>query len=115
VNTNLPTYCRDNLSPMVYNELSRFPPAKQEEFLYEFQRKKKSIGIAYLLWFIAGTHYIYLGEWGLWVLNVITVRGMFVWAVIDLFRIPSMVREYNREVGINIMRNMKIIYNNPFS
>ncbi len=41
------------------NELSRLPAQKQQEFVEEYNRKKKSKGFAYLLWLI-GFHYLYL-------------------------------------------------------
>jgi hypothetical protein len=99
----------DNLPSMVRNELAKLPAGKQEEFVEEFKRKKKSVGIAYLLIFLLGAHYAYLGSWGLQVLYWITIAGLGIWGLIDLFRLPSVVNTYNKDVAMDIMRNLKAV------
>jgi len=59
----------------------------------------KSIGWAYVLWFALGWHYAYLKEWCLQVLYWLTLGGLLVWALVDLFRIPRMVRNYNSDIA----------------
>lgn len=55
----------------------------------------KSTGTAYLCWFFLGCHYAYLGKWGLQILYWITFGGIGIWAIIDLFLIPSKVNAHN--------------------
>jgi len=55
----------------------------------------KSTGTAYLCWFFLGCHYAYLGKWGLQILYWITFGGLGIWALIDLFLIPSKINEHN--------------------
>jgi len=62
---------------------------------YVLQGKVKSTGIAYLFWFILGAHYAYLGKWGIQVLFWITLGGLGIWMIIDLFLIPGKVEAYN--------------------
>lgn len=57
--------------------------------------KMKSTGTAYLCWFFLGCHYAYLGKWGLQILYWITFGGIGIWAIIDLFLIPSKVNAHN--------------------
>ena len=57
--------------------------------------KMKSTGTAYLCWFFLGCHYAYLGKWGLQILYWITLGGLGIWALIDLFLIPSKVNPHN--------------------
>lgn len=57
--------------------------------------KMKSTGTAYLCWFFLGCHYAYLGKWGLQILYWITLGGLGIWALIDLFLIPSKVNNHN--------------------
>jgi TM2 domain-containing membrane protein YozV len=61
-----------------------------------------SVGVAYLLWFLLwpfGAHRFYLGRTGTGIVFVvlsITVVGLIVsgiWAFVDLFLIPGIVRE----------------------
>lgn len=99
----------DLLPAMVKDELSGMPAAKQEQFMEDFKRKSKSVGVAYLLWVVLGLHYGYLGKWGLQVVYWITGAGVFVWAIIDLFRIPGMVRDHNKDAAIEVMRNLKAL------
>ena len=59
--------------------------------------KSGSLIVAYLLWFSfgwAGIHHIYLGRGILiWFLSIITIQGMGIWLVVDLFLIPSSLRK----------------------
>lgn len=70
---------------------------------------KKSVGTAYLLWAfsafgVLGFHRFYLGKVGTGFLWIITGGLAFVGAIVDLFRIPKMVHDYNNpsQPGINI-------------
>jgi hypothetical protein len=107
--TNLiPPSISEELPSMVRNELSKLSPQKQEEFLEEYKRKRKSVAWAYVAW-LFGLHYAYLSRWGLLILYWLTGAGFLIWAIVDLFRIPSLVRNYNKDVAVNVMRNLKAI------
>ena len=62
----------------------------------------KSTGTAYILWFFIGCHYAYLGKWGTQILFWITLGGLGIWALIDLFRIPSLVSNYNYQISLQL-------------
>lgn len=64
--------------------------------------KMKSTGIAYLCWFLLGFHYGYIGKWGIQLLFWITFGGLGIWAIIDLFRIPSLIDTYNLNISTQI-------------
>lgn len=60
------------------------------------QSQIKSTGTAYLLFFLLfGTHYAYLGKWGLQFLFWFTFGGIGIWALIDLFTMSSKVNNHN--------------------
>jgi hypothetical protein len=108
--TNLiPASISDNLPAMVKNEVVKLPAQKQEEFVEEYRRKAKSTGVAYLLWFLLGFHYIYVKKWGIQFLYWVTGAGLFIWAIVDLFRMPAIVRDYNKDIAIDVLRNLKAI------
>lgn len=66
---------------------------------HQLQSSLKSTGTAYLLFlFLFGTHYAYLGKWGLQILFWITAGGLGIWALIDLFTISGKVERYNAEI-----------------
>jgi len=98
----------DSLPSMVKNELTKLPAQKQEEFVEEYKRKAKSVGIAYLfLIVILAMHYGYLRKWGLQIVFWLTGGGFFIWWLIDLFRLAGLVKNYNKDVATDTMRNLK--------
>lgn len=106
----IPASIADTLPAMVRNELAKMPAQKQEEFVEEFKRKRKSVGIAYLfLVIILAMHYGYLRKWGLQIVFWLTAGGLGIWWLIDLFRVPGLVRSYNKDVANDVMRNLKAI------
>ena len=104
----IPPSINEELPAMVKNELAKLSPQRQEEFLEEYKRKRKKIAVTYMLWIFA-LHYVYLPKWRLQILYWLTLGGLSIWAIIDIFRIPSMVANYNKDVAVDIMRNLKAI------
>ena len=98
----------DGLPAMVRNELSKLSPEKQEEFVEEYKRKAKSVGLVYLCWFFS-IQYAYLGQWGLLILYWLTCGGFFIWALIDLFRLAGAVKNHNKDVSTDVMRSLKMM------
>lgn len=105
----LPTDVASNLPAMVRNELSHMSATNQDAFLEEYQRQAKGTGMAYLFLLLFGLHYGYLGRWGKQVLFWCTFAGLGIWWFIDVFRLPGIVRDYNKDVATNVMRNLKAI------
>ncbi|MHA8092243.1 TM2 domain-containing protein [Aquirufa regiilacus] len=98
-----------NLPAMVRNELAKLSSQKQEEFLEEYERNEKSIFVGYLFWLFFGWHYAYQKKWGIQVLFWITAGGLFIWWLIDIFRVSSMINNYNKDKAIEVMRNLRAI------
>ena len=105
----IPTSIFGKLPTIVKTEVVKMSPDKQEMFVEEFRRKSKSVGLAYFLWFIIGFHYIYLGKLGWQLLYWFTAGGFLIWIFIDLFRIPGMVRGCNKDIAIDVLRDIKVI------
>jgi hypothetical protein len=102
----------DSLPSMVKNELAKMPAQRQEEFVEEYKRKAKSLGIAYLfLIVVLAMHYGYLRKWGLQIVFWLTGGGFFIWWFIDIFRLPGLVKNYNKDIATEVMRNLKSISN----
>lgn len=67
------------------------------------QSQFKSTGLAYILTlFLFGTHFAYLGKWGLQFLFWFTFYGFGVWLIIELFLIPGRVQKYNALIAAQI-------------
>lgn len=94
---------------IVYSKVEHLTDSQQSSFLSEFVRKRKSIGIAYVLWFFLGLHYAYLGKWGIQIVYWITLGGFFIWAFVDLFRIPSLVRDFNADLSTEVLKDVIVI------
>ena len=105
----IPASIANSIPSMVKTQLALMSPDRQGQFVEEYRRKKKSIGMAYFLWFIIGLHYIYLGKGGTQFFYWITLGAMFIWTFIDIFRIPGMVGNYNKDVAMDVMRDIKIM------
>ena len=97
----VPASIADNLPAMVRNELSNLSAQKQEEFVEEYRRKAKSTGVAYVLWLLLGWHYVYLSKWGIQILFWLTLGGFFICWLVDLFRIPGLIRDYNKDIAVD--------------
>lgn len=63
---------------------------------YHIENQLKSKGTAYLFYFLFGAHFGYLNKWGLQILFWITLYGLGIWGLIELFRVGSRVEKYNR-------------------
>ena len=69
--------------------------------MMEFEAKKKSTGLAYVMWFFLGclsAHRFYAGQIVLPILQIISILCMgmgLIWVLIDIFLIPGMIRNYN--------------------
>lgn len=75
--------------------------------------KEKDTSMAYLCWFF-GIHYFYLGEPlknVLYLLTSLTIIGIIIWAIIDLFRMKSIVEEANTKIIQELIMESKLIIN----
>ena len=62
---------------------------------YYLQSKIKSTATAYLCWVFFGAHYAYLGRGVLQILYWITLEGLGIWMLIDLFVMSGKVNRHN--------------------
>lgn len=108
INEPMMRYVSDNLPSMVRDELAKLSVEKQRAFVEEYERKEKGIFTGYVLWLV-GFHYVYIGKWGIFILFLITIGGLFIWWFIDFFRVYGMIRNYNKDIAMDIFKNMKAI------
>ena len=62
---------------------------------YYLHSKLKKNGTAYLFLIFLGSHYAYLGKWGLQILFWFTLGGFGIWFIIDLFTLSGKVEKIN--------------------
>jgi len=76
----------------------------------EVERRKKSPVTTWLLWLSLGTfgaHRFYLGRVVTGLLMLFTLGGIFIWAVIDLFLIPGMLRANKEKVQDEVLLELE--------
>lgn len=105
----LPAALAGKLPTMVVNELERMEPDTQAEWLEEFERRRKSLTVAYITWACFGLHYGYRGRWGMQVIFWITAGGFFLWWLADAVRLPGIIGDANRDTAIEVLRDLKAI------
>lgn len=100
----------DILPSMVKVSLSKMSEEKQAMFVEEFNRKKKSVGLAYFFLIVCpGMPYGYLEKWGLQIVYWITGAGCFIWFIYLLFKLPALVKDYNKDVASQVARDLQIM------
>ena len=62
---------------------------------YRLKSRIRNIGIAYVLFFVAAAHYAYVNKWGTQILFWLTLGGLGIWWIIDIFRMPSIIEDFN--------------------
>jgi hypothetical protein len=106
---SIPRAIAKQLPAMVRAELKKLTSEKQLQFLEEYQRRARRTGRAYLLLIALGWHYAYFRKWGHQVLFWVTMGGVMCWWFIDFFRIPSMVRDCNKDIAVAVMKDLKVV------
>jgi hypothetical protein len=101
------------LPETVLEELLRLPEAKQAAFVAAFHNQSRSLGFAYLTSLIY-CHYGLLGRWAmtglmwssLFLTSALGAAIGLIWWLIDLVRLPGMVRSHNHQVALAILRQL---------
>lgn len=100
----------DILPSIVKEGLSKMPETKQTQFVEEFKRKKKSVGMAYFFLLIClGMPYGYIGKWGLQWVYWLTGAGCIFWGLYLLFALPGVVKDKNRDIAMEVFRDIKVM------
>jgi hypothetical protein len=102
-----------HLPSAVRSQLADLPAGAQSEFLEEYRRKSKSLWTAYLC-SLFYCHHALLGRGGttlaMWLASLATL-GMLgmAWWLVDLVRLPGLVRSYNEALALDILRHLRPI------
>ncbi len=96
--------------PVSLQDVFQSLPADTQALVWrDYEHRKKSGLIAYILWFFFGFHYLYLGRIGIQLIYWFTVGGFGIWAIIDLFRIPGMIERKNEDILRELMAQYRAI------
>ncbi len=109
VNTSLPVPYQVDLPATVREAVSKLPPILKEEFYEEYAIAEKKKSLSYLFWLIPppfSCHYFYNRRILMQILYFITCGGVFIWWIVDFFRIPQIVQEENRKTARKFLKKM---------
>jgi len=100
-------FLADRVPPAVRGKVAALPAQRRHEFAEAYNRTARSTAAAYFLCLLVGAHYAYVGRRGIQIVFWVTLGGLMIWWVVDLFRIPVMIRRYNEEVAKDILRRLQ--------
>ena len=83
---------------------------QQKNYVLSSQARQKETGMAYLFWFVLGVHYFYLNKPVINIIYWLTAGGLGIWMIIDLFRIPGMVKDRNKAIIKEAIEEAKKLY-----
>lgn len=92
---------------LLLNELT---PAQKNYVTNRLAVKEKDLSVAYLCWFFC-IHYFYLRKPVRNILYWITYGGVFIWAIIDLFRMKSLVEKCNETIVQELIQEATLLEN----
>lgn len=96
---------------VVENRLNEMESFQRQAFMDEYNRRKKSVFVGYILLIPLGWHYAYVKKWGIQILCILTLWGFLLWWIIDWFRLPAIISRYNKDLAVKILTEVSIIYN----
>lgn len=103
---------KSQIPEAVYNKVAGMEPVAQAGFVDEFNRQRKSVGTAFVFWILGsllGLHYLYFKKPLLWILFIFTMGGFMIWWLIDAFRISGIVKNHNKTVALNVLRDIQVL------
>jgi hypothetical protein len=105
----IPARMATALPAAVRTELALLPAAKQDEFALAFRAQSRSLLLAYLTSLIY-CHYALLGRWamsGMMFVSLFLAAALgWIWWLVDLVRMPELVREHNHRVALEILHRL---------
>lgn len=105
----IPARIASALPPAVREELALLPSAQQDQFVEAFRTRSRSLLLAYLTSLIY-CHYALLGRWamsGMMFVSLFVAAAVgWIWWLLDLVRMPEMVREHNHRVATEILHTL---------
>jgi uncharacterized membrane protein len=96
-----------SLPPSVQHVVGQMDAVSQSALFNEYEQKRKKTSVGYFLWLI-GFHYIYFSKIGLFFAYWFTAAGLGIWALVDLFRMPSIARSTNEQVARQALQTLQI-------
>jgi len=111
INWTLYSISVKELPSLVKVELSKLPKHLQTEYKKQYKQKAKSLGISYFLIFIINLYYGYNRKWGYQIASWLTIGGFGIWIIIDIFRMPKIVKNTNQDIAFELLKDFIFLGN----
>lgn len=96
-----------SLPPSIQQVVASMDPQSQNTFFNEYLKKRKRKSVGWILWLIPITwHYLYVGRAGLQFAFWFTGGGFGIWWLVDLFRMPSIIRSKNEAIARDTIQTL---------
>ena len=99
----------DNLPIIVYSAFTKMSAEEQMLFQELYKKNSKSTGLMVFLAIVFPIQLFLLRRIGLAIVFLLTLGGLWIWWIIEWFLTPKRVREYNGDVTIKIITEMKMM------
>jgi len=85
----------NELEEFLSSKFRRLSATKKTELVKEYKKRRKGDAI-FVFWFFS-FHYAYVGKWKRFFVFFFTLGGLCVWWLIDLFKLDTILKEYNKK------------------
>lgn len=111
----IPNELLSQLPEVVKSELKESSASKQELFIKLYQEKSKSLFLSYLflLPVVLSFHYGTLNKWSKQLVFWASGGGLLVWWLIDIIRLPAIIKEYNHTIAFELWKEVSSIGEGP--
>ena len=106
------------LHQLVKIELPKLSREYQELFWKEFRKKSITDWGTLIFWCLLGSHYLHLRQYKMqvvfWLVTIFSagVIGL-IWWIVDLFCITAKVTESNRELSLQVLKDIRFFAVSP--
>jgi hypothetical protein len=95
----------EELASLLGDEFAELSEGQKERCVTRYEEKRKG-AVIYLFWFF-NFHYAYVGRWKLFSVFFISLGGLGIWWLIDLFRMDTILKDGNSLVAQKIVQEIK--------
>ena len=92
--------------PDVQSLISKMTDEQKLTFESEYNKKSKSVGLMVFLSIFFPIQFLLLGKIGLQIVFFLTAYGFGLWWIIEWFKTPGRVKEYNEAVAMDIAQDI---------
>ena len=86
--------------------ISKMTDEQKLAFESEYEKKSKSVGLMVFLSIFFPIQFLLLGKIGLQIVFFLTAYGFGLWWIIEWFKTPGRVKEYNEAVAMDIAQDI---------